>query len=171
MHISRPLAVIIIFICIGFGLLNLIPSGLKIMPRLISITIVAMCLVGFLITKHRVRVLDYILLLLCLISSIGFANFLIDICWRPSITAIDCEGHHSVPMTWVKGFVLGFLVTFITGFKYLTDKTENKRITKTMAGCCLVILIISLLPFDFVLQINAYIHEVSIPVIVLPVNC
>ena len=143
MNLAHHISKLIIFLIIMFRILNFIPSGLKDTPRLICIIWIGTSLALFLQNNKRSRIADYSLLFIILVSSIGFTNFLIDLFVEPKILAIDCDGHHSVGLSWMKGFLFGPLLTFALWFGTMKHKIEKTVLDRILIVMCLLLLLLS----------------------------
>lgn len=171
MTIAHQISKLLIFLIIGFGILDLIPNGLKETPRISYLLFNGLILISYFASKERSKILDYGLILLVLISSIGFTNFIIDVSYKPTILAFNCQGHHATSFHWFKGFVYGPIVTAIISTAYFVKKQSKTILDNLFSILCITILIFSAFKTDISLKINDQINQTSVPILVLPEDC
>ena len=171
MRVINQVSKFLIFLTILFGIINSIPNGLKNTLRLIYILFIGACLGIYLIKTKRIQLIDYLLILIVLSSSIGLTNYLIDLYNKPVTIAEDCEGHHDMAGQWIKGFLWGPILTIIIGIGYLRFKTEKTTVDRILAMICIIALILSAVKSETTLKISNYINDVSMPILILPEDC
>ena len=162
---------ILILIIIPFGIFKLIPSGLKEIPTLILTLLFVTTIFLLLFQSKRSKISDLLAVILILISSIDFSNFICDLIVQPNLITANCSGNEIADFNWVKGFFIGPVLTLFISYFYLKQKSINTIIHKVSLIFFLIILMLSYFKSDITISINNFIHQTSKPNIQLPKDC
>jgi hypothetical protein len=124
------------------------------------------------LNKKNIFSLLILFFTLFLSSTILFGNFIIDIIYKPTILALNCEGELPMNGNWIKGYLLGIFISVLMLIFYLKKIKYNIiKLERIYSIILIFLLLMSIILNDDFKNLHIYIKQFSIPVLIYPEGC
>jgi hypothetical protein len=165
------ISVVYIYVVSIFGIINIITHGLKSTPNSIIFFLTLVLFSIQLFYQKKLWIVNVLIAVFALLSSIGFSLFISDIIYHPIAIADDCEGHKPNRTHYFDIIIVGFSITLLFSISFIKKHIKKGGIDSFFSGLIILTLVLCYLQIPFFKMINKKISEVSQPRIVLPKGC
>lgn len=169
-YLSRISLVTIYMISI-FGAIDMVTDGIKPFPNAILFALALLAFGTQLFYNKRLLVVDILILLFALLSSLGLALFISDLVFHPIAIADDCYGHKPNRTHYVDIILIGLSLTVILGFIFIRSHKQKNTSDRIFSLIFILILTLCYSGLTIFKNLDKRIDKVSEPKYVLPKGC
>ena len=171
MKILSKISIYFIYVVSIFGAIDIITDGIKPTPNTILFIYALLAFGTQFYYKKRLLVIDIMILIFALISSLGFSLFISDLLFQPIAIADDCEGHKPSRTHYFDIMLVGISITFILCLIFLKTHKQKLLSDQVLSFIFIVTIILCFSQLGLFRSLHEKINDVSKPSYTLPAGC